>query len=278
MEEPMESAELPPDFQVLAVDDNAANLRLTSLVLEEFEVSVHTAMNGLEAVGIADRERLDLIIMDVQMPILDGWETTRIIRERRGDNLPIVALSANVSDEERIALQSAGVNEVLQKPLSHAKLADILGRWFPITSNSGSAKEPTPAPAIFDSKMALQRANGNAQLANELLDLLLVSLPEDQRSINDAWEHNDRRRLRESAHRLNGALRYCGIPRLANSIDHLETIARSGTSEELAAAIGTLNDEVHALLRWRRDNPSAPGLDVDVDDGSKRSMPFNRLP
>lgn len=239
---------VPRNGEVLAVDDSAANLRLTSLLLDELGFAVHTAANGREAIQLAKQREFDLIIMDVRMPVLDGLQAAAAIREMKGDRLPIIGLSANVSDKERASVRSAGMNYVLDKPLTREKLEKLLA--------SQAAPEPaTEALLLFDKNQALTLANGNVELANELFRLLISSLPEDRMKINDAWHRGDQRRFQETIHKLNGAARYCGIPRLAAAVNQLESLIKSGRHTDVEPAIDILNEEIEALLAWHRVNP-----------------------
>lgn len=253
IEDAVSAHPVPRYGDALAVDDSAANLRLTSLLLDELGFAVHTAVNGRQAIQLAQQREFDLIIMDVRMPVLDGLQAAAAIREMKGDRLPIIGLSANVSEKERASILSAGINYVLDKPLTREKLEKLL---------AGQAPPPEPTPEalpLFDKNQALTLANNNAELANELLRLLTSSLPEDRMKINDAWHRRDQKRFHEAIHKLNGAARYCGIPRLAAVVNQLEGLAKSGGSTDVEPAIDTLNEEIEALLAWHRVNPDPFG-------------------
>ncbi|MEX2489219.1 MAG: response regulator [Pseudomonadales bacterium] len=261
---------------VLVVDDHIANLRLSALILEELGFHVHTATNGPDAVKTAEQENLQLIIMDVHMPVLDGLQATALIRESQGENLPIIGLSANVTSEDRTRLQSAGMNDVLTKPLNPAQLEGIIDTWLPRARRPDQANAvadtPTDNIPIFNPELALELANNNLQLANELFQLMITSLPGDQLKINEAWHRKKHDLFLENIHKLNGAARYCGIPRLARSIDQLESAIKSGTNEDIDTAIGIFNEEARCLLAWHLDNPDP------LDPGTNAAAPPNCIP
>ncbi|MEQ8569520.1 MAG: ATP-binding protein [Deltaproteobacteria bacterium] len=117
--------------RVLAVDDNRVNQRVLQKMLESFGVEVVLASDGRDAVVRFRRERFDLVLMDCQMPVMDGYEATQILRALEGeDRTPIVALTANASTEDRRACLDAGMDEHLAKPITKSALRDALERWL----------------------------------------------------------------------------------------------------------------------------------------------------
>lgn len=253
---------VPRNGKVLAVDDDAANLRLTSLVLDELGFTVYTAVNGREAIQLARQHEFDFIIMDIRMPVLDGLQAAAAIREMKGDRLPIIGLSANVSDQEYASIRSAGMNYVLDKPLTREKFKNWLSR------QASPPELATEALPLFDKSQALTLANDSVELANELFRLLTSSLPEDRMKINDAWHRRDPKCMQEAIHKLNGAARYCGIPRLAAAVNQLESLVKSGGSTDVESAMENLNKEIEALLAWHRVNPDPFGPHIKAVDES----------
>jgi len=108
---------------------------------------------------------------------------------------------------------------------------------------------------IFDLELSLSAANNRPELADELLTLIIANLPIDQKAINDAFTISGPEQLRTTVHKLNGAVRYCGVPRLANAVEKLETIVKSGPDEDLCRALNVLNGEVNSLMIWSQVNP-----------------------
>lgn len=249
----------PRKGEVLAVDDSPANLRLTAMLLEELGYMVHTAGNGHEAVRLAEQRQFDFIVMDVRMPVLDGLQAASAIRKMKGKHLSIIGLSAHVTEQERARIRSAGMNDVVDKPLTRAKLEAVLSRYAPEPAIVAQDQDGIP---LFDEEQGLKLANDNPDLANELFRLLVFSLPEDRNKIDKAWRHNDQTLFRAAIHKLNGAARYCGIPRLAAAIDELESLAKSGTNADIAAAMETFNEEIDALLAWHQENPDPFGVHI----------------
>jgi hypothetical protein len=117
--------------RVLIVDDDIRNIFALSSVLEDYGMDIRTADNGREAIGIAQKERLDVILMDIMMPEMDGLETTREIRKLPGCNdLPIVAVTAKAMKGDRERCIEAGAWDYLSKPVDRDQLLSVLKAWL----------------------------------------------------------------------------------------------------------------------------------------------------
>jgi CheY-like chemotaxis protein len=129
-EEPV--ASFVSDAQVLVVEDNDVNQLVIVKMLEKFGIRVSTAFNGHEAIDIAQNKHFDLILMDCQMPEMDGFETTRWIRKQEGPNqqTPVVALTANVLATVKDRCIQAGMNDYVSKPVTRKKMAETLEQWI----------------------------------------------------------------------------------------------------------------------------------------------------
>ncbi len=137
--------ERPKQFagRVLAVDDNKVNQRVLERRLETFGLEVVIASNGREAIEHLATGPFDLVLMDCQMPVMDGFEATRRIRatESTGTRIPIVALTANASSSDRKACLDAGMDEHLAKPVTQGELRKVLERWLSVETEVGDARE-----------------------------------------------------------------------------------------------------------------------------------------
>jgi len=134
-------------WRALVVDDNAINLEVAVSRLQQLGLQADSADGGEQAVALALSVAYDLIVMDVQMPVVDGITATRRIRQALGLRPPIVALTANADDNDRKACLAAGMNDYLTKPLQEAHLQRVLQRWLPGWSPSGAGSAPSPASA-----------------------------------------------------------------------------------------------------------------------------------
>src|SRR5215203_3529833 len=130
---------------VLVVDDVEMNLQLAQKLLEGRGLHVLLATNGKEAISVFNRSKVDLILMDIQMPEMDGLQATKRIREF--SDVPVIALTANTSTEETNTYQSIGMNDFLAKPIDEQKLAELLSGFLNMdVKRSSHRKEATGEP------------------------------------------------------------------------------------------------------------------------------------
>ena len=240
-------------INILAVDDSKPNLQLLVLQLEELGHQVTTANNGLQALELCHTQEFDLVFMDLQMPELGGIDAAREIRKMGNHHPRIIGLTAHISMDEQEECLAVGMEEVIVKPVRINTIRNITKR-LPSTAKPLSASRSIEEN-IFDLELSLSAANNRPELADELLTLLIANLPIDQKSINDAFTNSGPEQLRTAVHKLNGAVRYCGVPRLANAVDKLETIVKSGPDEDIRRALNVLNGEVNSLMIWSQTNP-----------------------
>jgi CheY-like chemotaxis protein len=122
--------------RVLLVEDNVVNREVVSAVLRAVSLVVETADNGHSALELVASRSYDLVLMDMQMPMMDGLEATRQIRRRFGAELPIVAMTANAFEQDRQACLDAGMDDFVVKPVEPARLYATLLRWLPMPKAS----------------------------------------------------------------------------------------------------------------------------------------------
>lgn len=251
----------PPSLKVMIVDDSEANAGLLSLQLSELGHIPITAADGETALALLERDAIDLVFMDAQMPGMDGVATTHALRAR-GHHMPVLGLTAHVSQQENSQYLAAGMSEVLTKPIRRDVLASLLAgheRHTPVAAKRPAATAQEPLP-IIDIELALLNANQRQDIAAELLGLLIDNLQQDQRAINQAEDPAARK---AAVHRLHGAVRYCGVPRLNAAVEKLEVAIKQGDEEACRLCLNLLNGEISALTAWYQDNPD-PFADAAV--------------
>ncbi|TYC59351.1 response regulator [Marinobacter sp. BW6] len=229
--------------RVLAVDDNDANLKLVMTLLEDCQLDAEGASSGFEALSKARQNPFDLVFMDLQMPGMDGVETTARLREMDTGNhrTPIIALTAHALADEQERLTKQGFDGYMPKPISSGQLTEIIheytGYICPKSSNDGRL----PVPEVRDTRRALrpstrrmqqdcvsveesiQLAAGKADLAEELFSMLLEQVHVDRERVPELWASDNIDEVLECVHKLHGATRYCGVPELRAAANHLET-------------------------------------------------------
>lgn len=241
---------------LLCVDDNPANLLLVQTLLEDLGARVDAVDSGYAALDAVKRNGYDLVFMDVQMPGMDGRETTEAIRQWETAQdcapVPIVALTAHALANEKRSLLQNGLDDYLTKPISERQLAQVVLKWtgLPLRHQPTQASERHQAaqgPSVLDHAEGLQLAAGKADLAAELLGMLLDSLAVDRQIIQDARARDAKDVLLERVHRLHGATRYCGVPQLRAACQHCETLLKQN-SPASAAALDDLDAAIEQLL------------------------------
>ena len=221
--------------KVLCVDDNPANLLLVQTLLEDMGARVLAVESGYAAIKAVQTETFDLVLMDVQMPGMDGRQTTETIRQwestRQNTPLPIVALTAHAMANEKRALLQSGMDDYLTKPISERQLAQVVLKWTGLAlRNHTPERSDSPSQAnellVLDPDEGLRLAAGKADLAADMLAMLLASLEADREAIRAARESHDHNALIERVHRLHGATRYCGVPQLRAACQRSETLLK----------------------------------------------------
>jgi two-component system sensor histidine kinase BarA len=249
--------------RVLCVDDNPANLLLVQTLLEDMGAKVLAVDSGYAALKAIQTESFDLVMMDVQMPGMDGRQSTEAIRqwesERHGTPLPIVALTAHAMANEKRALLQSGMDDYLTKPISERQLAQVVLKWTglalrnqgPERTNEfhGSGSELL----VLDPEEGLRLAAGKADLAADMLAMLLASLEADREAIRNARSTGNHNALIERVHRLHGATRYCGVPQLRAACQRSETLLKQ-EDIKAPAALDELDKAIQRLASEARIN------------------------
>jgi PAS domain S-box-containing protein len=239
-------------LRVLIAEDNAVNQRLASRILEKRGHTVAVAGNGQEALAALEKEAFGLILMDVQMPKMDGFEATRIIREKErgpGRHTPIIAMTAHAMAGDKERCLRAGMDAYISKPLNAHELLDIVESLAPTKLEGKPATSETkPQPnSPFDLDEALARVEGDMELLSEMADLLIEDSPGLMADIREAIEHGDAERLGRAAHTLKGAVSALSAQGAANLAFRLETLGREGDLEKAEGAYIDLDREMATL-------------------------------
>ena len=247
-------------LRILLAEDNSVNQKVALLMLERLGYRADVAADGSEALAAVRRQRYDLVLMDVHMPVMDGLEATRHIRaEIPADHQPrIVALTANVLVEYRKACLEAGMNDFLAKPITLADLrAALLRSRAPETPGTPEIAETPPAPAPdpiaspsldlapLDSLRRLEQLTGRCIL-DEVVNTFLAETPSRLERLRQALDQGDAQDLAFVAHSLKGSSAQLGALRLAALSSNLE---KSGRSAQLNTAAGLLTELEQELAR-----------------------------
>ncbi|MEA2763993.1 MAG: two-component system, sensor histidine kinase and response regulator [Gemmatimonadaceae bacterium] len=252
-------------LRVLVAEDNAVNQKLTRSILNRAGHTVVAVSNGSEAVDAIAREQFDAVLMDVQMPVMGGFEATRLIRDLEassGRRTPIIAVTARAMKGDREACLEAGMDGFVPKPIQSARLLETLEHLAarlhrepsqelaPASPHKGAAPEKLPdteRSEDLDEAALLRVVDGNRELAGQLAVLFLNDIEPRMKEINAAVTERDAFRLRAGAHALRGSAATLMAKSVATAAAALETMGRSGLLDGVHRAVEDLDVALAAL-------------------------------
>ncbi|OAN44096.1 hybrid sensor histidine kinase/response regulator [Magnetospirillum moscoviense] len=247
--------------RVLLAEDNDINRELAIEILSTVGVSVDTAADGSEAILMLERSRYDGVLMDCQMPVMDGYEATRAIRRNAAwANLPVIAMTANAMDGDRQKCLAAGMNDHVTKPIDTPNLLATMARWIKPSRPAAFEAFQTAAEDIgddmdfssltlFDSGAGLRRAQGNAKLYGRLLRKFRDGNRDFEAAFHAALADADPRAAERCAHTLKGLAATIETAEVAQAAAALEHGCRDGLPrEEIMARLAVLMDRLRPAL------------------------------
>ncbi|WP_428605333.1 ATP-binding protein [Sedimenticola sp.] len=245
--------------QVLLVEDNRVNQKVARTVLERLGCEVDLAENGQVALQLADKQRYDIIFMDITMPILDGLETTRLLRTVEGVNqqTPIVAMTALAMEGDRARCLNAGMTDYLQKPVTRHAVATLMTRYLPADKapdvRHGLSDLPQEIASILDADHLRSATGGDITLIEEIIDMALTDAPQRMQEINQALERGDIDKLAERIHALTGIAASVGGIELRQLTQRMEQAARQGDLSETRMYHDSVKSALERLCQTLRN-------------------------
>lgn len=232
------SSEIRP-LRILLAEDSHANQQLAVGVLSKWGHKVTVAANGREAVDACEREQYDIVLMDVQMPEMDGYQATAIIRAketRNGTHMPIIALTAHAMKGDREECISAGMDDYVTKPIRWPDLQRALARVVAVKSTSlGTSNKSTDLNnRLLDWDHALESVDGDPALLDEVLIVLVKEWPVFLSDLDIAVTTNDPKALIRVAHTLKGTLKLFGRTNASDIAERLESFGEAGRCDQAA--------------------------------------------
>ncbi|RMF88781.1 MAG: response regulator [Nitrospinota bacterium] len=230
-------------WRILLAEDNAVNQRLMVQLLERWGHEVSVACTGREVLAALERESFDLILMDVQMPELNGIETTRIIRSRekgRGEHVPVVAMTAHAMSGDRERCLAAGMDDYISKPIRIQELFTIIEQLQHKEMPRERREQMESKEVFFDRAAALARVEGDEELLQELLEIFGDDCPRLLQEIQQALQEGDTTRAAQTAHTLKGAAGNLEMRELRKLAEELEHRCRDGALAEATQAYTVL--------------------------------------
>ncbi len=249
-----------PGRRILLVEDNPINQHVAQHLLLGFGCAVACAGSGREALDLAVADHFDAVLLDCQMPELDGYDTSRELR-RRGLRIPIIALTANAGESDRARCLDAGMDDHLGKPVGSEALLAMLRRWLEpaglVVAADATGTGPLSPPALDSVAFAVLRKQLGTNALAELYQLYDSQIPPLLQGLDEAQRRDDHAELRRVAHRLRGAVLNLCLSAFADHMRHLEHAATAGD----AVRIATLMAEVPRVVK--RANEALAGMRAD---------------
>ncbi len=229
--------------RILVVEDNLVNQTLAVRLLEKRGYSVSVCGNGKEAFQALEKDSFDIILMDVEMPEMNGFDATRIIREKEkvsGEHIPIVAMTAHAMNGDRERCLASGMDAYISKPVSSEELFSIIEEYA--NGMIGAAPAKTNEP--IDTAKLMERMAGDTELLRELVAMFLDESPKLLVKIKEAVTNNDPEVLHSVAHSLKGSVGNFAAPEAADAALHLENIGKNRDMTDAREALAVLEREL----------------------------------
>ncbi len=259
--------------RILIVEDNEINQKLVMRMAEKLGYDAHLAKNGQEALDALAERTYDAILMDCQMPVLDGFETTRIIRQREAaaaadtaaeathkaglhcaGHIPIIAVTANAMKGDREQCLTAGMDDYLAKPIQLETLRSVLSRWAPLSDPSADKAEKqtvmkTSDPEIFDAADLSANLGDDPHLIRQLITLFIDQHQARLAEIKEGLASGEASAVERAAHTVKGAAGNLRARQVASVAGRIEELARHGCLADATAAYLQLERAVLNLVQ-----------------------------
>lgn len=253
--------EIRQSLNILLAEDNEVNQKLAVGMLVKAGHRITVVNNGKEAVEILEKNSFDLILMDVHMPEMDGFEATKNIREKEKEtdkHIPIIAMTALAMQGDRERCLEAGMDGYVSKPIRSKELFAAIYGLISASTNSGAASAETQAEQkmgdeIFNKEEALARVDGDMEFFKEVIGVYLENCPKQMSDIKDAVSKNDSHALERAAHSLKGSVgAFCAKPAFDAALK-LEMMGRENNLTDAKNVYTVLEKEIERLKSALKD-------------------------
>lgn len=241
--------------RILIVEDHPITAKITQKILSDLNCFVEVAIHGEAAIECIQNESYDLILMDIGLPDIDGYEATRRIRmyesTKKNIPIPIIGLTARVDGENKQRCIESGMNAVFSKPLIKEKVQHIFLSFVPKSTGEQSIMCPFESSneEIIDLKLGAHLIGGDENLAKEAILMLVNSFPDDLNKLEKAYLKKDWAVMQVIIHKLRGGTSYCGTPRLKAACIRLDDALELGQNELINDLYGQLLFEIEAVQK-----------------------------
>ncbi len=240
-----------PKIKILAVDDMELNLKLLRTWMKNSPIELTLAYSGKKALKLCQNIEFDLILMDIQMPVMDGVETARLIRKTEMNiGTPIVAVTAHALESEKQHFLNSGLDDFLSKPIDLTNLFNLITTWCTHNDPELEVNDQRYEKSI-DWTLAISRSQNDETLALKFMEDFVEQLNESVHELGNAWQTHNVNKAIAIIHKLHGACCYTGVPRLQFYCNLTESILKKKASTECAQQVNELLAEMeHVISIW----------------------------
>ena len=236
--------------RVLLVEDNEYNRLMAKTFLTNAHLTVTEAENGAGAVALAAAQPFDLILMDVQMPVMDGFEATEHLRQQLGLTTPIIALTASAISGEKARCLAAGMDDYLTKPFYEDELLQIMCDWMLMPTDEPVSPPEPPAPQceLYNLNVLLDMARGDQKFVSSMLQTFLSSTTKALRDLQAALAVGNLAGLQAAAHKMRPSLRHLHIKPALELMNTIDNWAGPFSYDDLQPLVETANRLLSQVL------------------------------
>jgi len=240
-------------IRIVLAEDNITNQKVALKILEKMGYRADAVADGLEVLKALETIPYDLVLMDCQMPEMDGFEATEAIRrkeETTGAHIPIIAMTAHTLKGDRQTCLDAGMDDYVAKPVQPKELAGAIERWIGAeapTEQDQSKRMETKSTPVFDRDELLARLGGDEKLLHDIVGVFLQDAPGQMQSLKDAAEKGDATLAQRQAHTLKGASANVGASALQELVSQMEMAGKKGDLSRALELLGTIREEYERL-------------------------------
>ncbi|CAK0752768.1 two-component system, sensor histidine kinase and response regulator [Gammaproteobacteria bacterium] len=252
-------------IHLLVAEDNITNRDIVREIFSDVGITVDFSENGAEAVRAFSENHYDAVLMDLHMPVMDGYDATRCIRANpEGELVPIIAMTADAMMQDRENCLEAGMNDHVAKPIDVGQLFDVLRKWTQRSNTLAAletgqsakvAKIATEQPLTIDIVQAVRRLGGREIVFRKLLRQFISANLEVVEKIRAAFSENDLAQIRLIAHTITGAAANIGALAVSTAARSLEEAVKEGTPERIALGLDELNSRMQDLIAATKQLP-----------------------
>ncbi|MBN1904862.1 MAG: response regulator, partial [Deltaproteobacteria bacterium] len=243
-------------LRILVAEDDTINQKIIISIMAKIGYMAKVVINGHEAIRALEQESYDLVLMDCQMPVMDGYEATAIIRSMdskvKDHDVPVIALTGHALDGDMEKFIKAGLDDYLSKPVKPQELADMIDKWLskqePVQDKEVTAVNMDTEDDVFDLSVLMSNFSEEKSLINNILNDFCEYLPDKLSALKDACAKNDSHLVKHEAHALKGSSGNIGAIALQKIARQIENWAKSGDITGIDTLITQLDEQSEILL------------------------------